>query len=77
MQHQAQILTALVEGASLRATARMAGVSISTVSKLLVDVGKACAAYQDETLRNLPCKRIQCNEICGRLGALAARHPSN
>jgi len=38
-------------------------VSINTVTKLLVDAGIACAKYQDETLRNLPCKRLQCDEI--------------
>lgn len=57
------ILSALVEGNSLRSTQRMTGVSINTVTKLLVDAGEACARYQHETLRNLPCKRIQCDEI--------------
>ncbi|MBI4342807.1 MAG: hypothetical protein HY599_05525 [Candidatus Omnitrophica bacterium] len=60
---QKQILTALVEGASLRATSRMVGVSINTVTKLLVDAGRACTEYQDQALRNLPCKHIQCDEI--------------
>ena len=58
-----QILSMLVEGNSLRSTSRMADVSINTVTKLLVDVGTACAEYQDEALRNLPCKRVQCDEI--------------
>lgn len=53
----------LVEGNSLRATSRLADVSINTVTKLLVDAGRACAEYQDRTLRNLTCKRIQCDEI--------------
>lgn len=60
---RAQILHMLVEGNSLRSTSRMADVSINTVTKLLVDVGNACASYQDEKLRNLPCKRIQVDEI--------------
>jgi IS1 family transposase len=60
---QAQIISALVEGNSLRATARMTGASKVTILKLLADVGQACAEYQDKTLRNLPCKRIQCDEI--------------
>jgi IS1 family transposase len=53
----------LIEGNSLRAASRLADVSINTVTKLLVDVGSACAEYQDRTLRNLRCKRIQCDEI--------------
>ncbi len=58
-----QIVAALVEGNSLRATSRMTGVSINTVTKLLVDLGRACAGYQDKVLRNLPCKRLQADEI--------------
>lgn len=60
---RAQILGMLVEGNSLRATSRMADVSINTVTKLLVDVGCAAAKYQAETLVNLPCKRVQVDEI--------------
>ncbi len=60
---RAQILHMLVEGNSLRATARMADVSRNTVDKLLQDAGAACLAYQDEHLQNLPCKRVQCDEI--------------
>lgn len=62
-ERQIRILNALVEGASLRAASRMADVSINTVTKLLVDAGSACLKYQSETLRNLTCKRIQCDEI--------------
>ncbi len=53
----------LTEGNSLRATTRMAGCSINTVSKLLVDVGSACAEYQDRVMRDLPCQRVECDEI--------------
>ena len=42
------ILSSLVEGNSLRSTTRMTGVSLNTVTKLLVDAGIACAKYQDE-----------------------------
>lgn len=63
LQDRARILGSLVEGNSLRATTRMCGVSINTVTKLLIDLGTACAIYQNETLRNLPCKRVQVDEI--------------
>lgn len=63
LQDRARILSCLVEGNSMRATSRMVDVSINTVTKLLIDVGTACAAYQDEHLRKLACKRIQCDEI--------------
>jgi IS1 family transposase len=58
-----QIVGMLIEGMSLRAASRLADVSINTVTKLLVDIGHATADYQDRTLRNLKCKRIQCDEI--------------
>lgn len=59
---QSQIISALVEGNSIRATARMADVAFNTVLKLLPEIGMACADYQDKALRNLNCKRIQCDE---------------
>lgn len=57
------VIKALVEGNSLRATARMTGVARMTVEKLLRDLSAACTRYQDEHLRNLRCKRVQCDEI--------------
>ena len=63
IKKRAQILHLLVEGNSLRATARIADVSRNTVDKLLHDIGIACLAYQDEHLRNLPCKHVECDEI--------------
>jgi IS1 family transposase len=62
-EKRAAILGMLVEGNSLRATTRMAGCSINTVSKLLLDIGAACAGYQDEHLRDLACKTIEADEI--------------
>src|SRR3954466_11726063 len=70
-----QILSALVEGNSLRSTSRMVGVSINTVTKLLVDAGVACAKYQHDTLRNLPCKRLQCDQIWSFVSCKAKNVP--
>lgn len=58
-----QVISALVEGNSIRSTVRMTRVSKNTVTKLLVDVGMVCAIYQDEVFKNLPCKRLQVDEI--------------
>ena len=63
IEKQAQIVAALVEGNSIRATVRMTGIAKNTIIKLLADLGKACAKYQDEVFKNLPCKHIQCDEI--------------
>ncbi|HEY1592909.1 MAG TPA: IS1 family transposase [Solirubrobacteraceae bacterium] len=62
-EKRAQIIGALVEGNSIRATVRMTGAAKNTVSKLLVDLGAACAEYQDRVLRDLPCTTVQCDEI--------------
>ncbi len=66
---RAQILGMLCEGLSMRATSRLADVSINTVTKLLIDVGQAASEYQDKTFRNLTCKRVQIDEIWAFVGA--------
>lgn len=62
------VLKALVEGCSIRSVVRMTGVAKNTVIKLVVDAGTACARYQHEVMRNLPCRRLECDELwcfCG------------
>src|SRR5437868_2897386 len=63
LQTRVQILSMLCEGSSMRSISRVTGVSINTVSKLLVDAGAACAAFHDQTVRNVTSKAIQCDEI--------------
>jgi len=63
LERRAQIVGLLAEGNSLRASSRLADVSINTVTKLMLDVGAACEEYQDKALRNLKSRRIQCDEI--------------
>jgi IS1 family transposase len=63
LSDRAKILRILVEGTSLLSAARIAHVSRNTVYKLLCDVGTACLDFQDLELKNLPCRRIQCEEI--------------
>jgi IS1 family transposase len=57
------VVAALVEGNSIRATARMTGVSKPTILKLLADLGTVCHVYQDETIRNVRTARVQVDEI--------------
>jgi len=54
-----KILTMLVEGSSLRSISRVCDVSINTVTKLLVDAGKVCAAFHAENVKDVKAKRIQ------------------
>ncbi len=67
-EKRAQILYALCEGASVNATARQTGTSKVTILKLLADVGTAVLDYQRKTLVNLPCTKIQADEIWSFVG---------
>ena len=58
-----QTVSRLVEGMSIRSTAQATGVAKNTVVKLLIDLGAACSQYLDHTLKRLPCKVIECDEI--------------
>jgi IS1 family transposase len=76
-ERRAQVLGCLVEGNSIRATCRMTGAAKNTVVKLLADVGAACRAYQDEHLRRLTCKLVQCDEIWSFVYAKAKNVPED
>jgi len=76
VEKRARILGMLVEGMSLRSASRLADCSINTVTKLLVDVGMACAEFQDKALRNLNCRRVQCDEIWSVVGAKQKNVPA-
>jgi IS1 family transposase len=73
VERRAQVIRCLVEGNSVRATSRLTGASRTTVLSLLVDLGDLCRVYQGYVLRNLPCKRIQCDEIWSFCGAKQKR----
>ena len=60
---RAQVIKLLCEGNSLRATARITDTSLNTVTKLLVDAGRACEAFHDRAVVGVHAKRIQCDEI--------------
>jgi IS1 family transposase len=62
-EKRAQIIGCLVEGNSIRATVRMTGAAKNTITKLLADLGEACAEYQDGVLVDLPCKVVEADEI--------------
>src|SRR4051812_14496309 len=62
-EKRVSVISALVEGCSIRSTVRLTGVAKDTVLKLLKQEGEACIDYQDNVLRGLPCKRIECDEI--------------
>ena len=68
LDRRTQIVSALVEGNSIRSTERMLDVHRDTIMRLLVEVGTGCAGIMDEKMRELPCKRVQCDEIWNFVG---------
>lgn len=74
-EKRAQIIGCLFEGNSIRATVRTTGASKNTITKLLVDLGEACAGYQDRVLRDLPCTTLQVDEIWAYCYAKAKNVP--
>lgn len=77
IEKRTQIINLLVEGNSLRATSRIADVSINTVTKLLVSVGKACQKFHNEQVVNVRSKRVQCDEIWSFVYAKEKNKPDN
>ncbi len=68
---RAQVIHLLCEGVALRAVTRLTGISKTTVSKLVVDAGRAAAWYQDRVFQGLTCKKLQIDEIWGFVGSKA------
>ncbi len=75
-ERRTRIISALVEGNSIRATCRMTGAAKGTVLKLLADLGQACVEYQDKHVRNVYARRVQCDEIWSFCNAKAKNVPA-
>lgn len=73
---RSRVLHLLCEGQSIRAVTRLTGASKNTVTKLLVDTGRACSEYQDRVFMNLPCKRLQVDEVWSFVYAKESNVPS-
>jgi hypothetical protein len=71
MPERVAVVSALVEGNSLRSTCRMTGVTMNTVPKLMAELGAACADLHDEKIRDADAVRVQCDEIWQFVGAKA------
>ena len=57
------VISALVEGNSIRSIERMTGVNRNTIMSLLNRVGYGCERLLHEKMRNLKCKNLQVDEI--------------
>jgi IS1 family transposase len=70
-EKRVQVISALVEGNSIRSTCRMTGASKGAVLRLLEELGTACAEYHDRHVRKLKVRRLQCDEIWSFVGSKA------
>ena len=77
LEKRVQVLSMLCEGSSMRAVSRVLGVSINTVVKLLIDAGNACEDFHNARVRNVPARRIQCDEIWAFCYAKAKNAPAD
>jgi len=69
IEKKVAVITALVEGCSVRSTARMMGVGRNTILRLLESVGQACAEYHQRVVCKVPARRVQVDEIWSFVGA--------
>ncbi|HTQ15432.1 MAG TPA: IS1 family transposase [Rhizomicrobium sp.] len=77
LEKRVQILNMLVEGSSMRSIERVAGVSINTVSKLLVEAGQCAERFHDRTVRGLQTEQLQADEIWSFCYSKRANVPTN
>jgi hypothetical protein len=73
LSRRSQIINCLVEGNSIRSTERMTDTHRDTIMRLGVEVGAGCAKLMDERMRELPCKRVQVDEIWSYVGKSSAK----
>ena len=76
-ERRTAVIKALVEGNSIRATCRMTGTAKGTVLRLLAEMGEACEAFHDRTVRNIKAKRLQADEIWSFCHAKARNVPAH
>ena len=76
VKRRAQVVRVLCEGNSIRGTSRITGAAVNTVIKLLRDLGAACMDYHDEVMVDLPCRRVQCDEIWSFVYSKAKNTPA-
>lgn len=62
-EERSRVLACLAEGNSIRATERMTGITKKAITRLNVELGRACEKFADKVMVNLQCTAIQCDEI--------------
>ncbi len=76
-KRRAAIIRALVDGVGIRATCRITGASKGAVTKLIAELGPACAAYMDKAFQGLTCRTLEVDEIWAFCYAKAKNVPAD
>jgi hypothetical protein len=77
LEKKVQVIQQLVEGTSINATSRITNVSKPAILKLLGEVGRACLRFHNETVKNVYCRKLQCDEIWSFVYAKEKNKPDN
>src|SRR5262245_19485250 len=70
---RAEVISHLCEGAGVRPTSRLTGVSQPTILSLLVMVGQGCDRIHDRIVRSLDIREWELDEICSYVQKKQAR----
>ncbi|MGO8671194.1 MAG: IS1 family transposase [Capsulimonadaceae bacterium] len=76
-ERRVAVIKCLVEGCSIRSTVRITGVAKNTVSKLLVDLGQACADFHNNNVIDVQARRVECDEIWSFVGCKEKNKPED
>jgi IS1 family transposase len=66
---RATVIRGLCEGNSLRSMSRLTGIAVTTILRLLEEVGEFCAMYQHLVMRRLKVQRVEADEVWSFCGA--------
>src|SRR5215471_15349755 len=65
---QIQVISALVEGCSIRAVERLTGIHRDTIMRLGARVGSGCIAVHDAIMRDMQVARLEFDEVWAFIG---------
>jgi len=72
IDQQTSVISALVEGCSIRSTERMTGIHRDSIMRLTQRVAKGAERLLDESIRGIRCERLELDEVWAFVGSKKA-----